>query len=62
MIAIIGTSDRPCWLAEACKILLLLQYASETSNMWSATLHVLMLYRIKLSKSGFESSVWVDWS
>ena len=25
MIAIIGTSDRPCWLAEACKILLLLQ-------------------------------------
>ena len=22
MIAIIGTSDRPCWLAEACKILL----------------------------------------
>ena len=23
MIAIIGTSDRPCWLAEACKILLL---------------------------------------
>ena len=24
MIAIIGTSDRPCWLAEACKILLIL--------------------------------------
>ena len=24
MIAIIGTSDRPCWLAEACNILLLL--------------------------------------
>ena len=24
MIAIIGTSDRPCWLAETCKILLLL--------------------------------------
>ena len=24
MIAIIGTSDRPCWLAEACKNLLLL--------------------------------------
>ena len=24
MIAIIGTSDQPCWLAEACKILLLL--------------------------------------
>ena len=24
MYAIIGTSDRPCWLAEACKILLLL--------------------------------------
>ena len=22
-VAIIGTSDRPCWLAEACKILLL---------------------------------------
>ena len=22
MIAIIGTSDRPCWLAEACKVLL----------------------------------------
>ena len=27
MIAIIGTSDRPCWLAEACKILLLLLLA-----------------------------------
>ena len=27
MIAIIGTSDRPCWLAEACKILLLLLHA-----------------------------------
>ena len=24
MIAIIGTSDQPCWLAEACKQLLLL--------------------------------------
>ena len=24
IIAIIGTSDQPCWLAEACKILLLL--------------------------------------
>ena len=24
MIAIIGISDQPCWLAEACKILLLL--------------------------------------
>ena len=24
MIAMIGTSDQPCWLAEACKILLLL--------------------------------------
>ena len=24
MIAIIGTSDQPCWLAEACKIFLLL--------------------------------------
>ena len=24
MIAMIGTSDRPCWLAEACKIHLLL--------------------------------------
>ena len=24
MTAIIGTSDQPCWLAEACKILLLL--------------------------------------
>ena len=29
MIAIIGTSDQPCWLAEACKIrLLLLVYIS----------------------------------
>ena len=26
MIAIIGTSDQPCWLAEACKILLLLSH------------------------------------
>ncbi len=25
MIAMIGTSDRLCWLAETCKILLLLQ-------------------------------------
>ncbi len=25
MIAIIGTSDRLCWLAETCKILLLLR-------------------------------------
>ena len=25
MIAIIATSDQPCWLAEACKILLLLR-------------------------------------
>ena len=24
---LIGTSDRPCWLAEACKILLLLLLA-----------------------------------
>ena len=26
MIAIIGTSDQPCWLAEACKIFLLLSF------------------------------------
>ena len=24
MVAVIGTSDRPCWQAEACEILLLL--------------------------------------
>ena len=30
MIAIIGTSDRPCWLAEACKILLLLLKADRS--------------------------------
>ena len=28
MIAMIGTSDRPCWMAEACKILLLLHAAT----------------------------------
>ena len=28
MIAIIGTSDQPCWLAEACKPLLLLHIMS----------------------------------
>ena len=28
MIAIIGTSDQPCWLAEACKTLLLLQHSA----------------------------------
>ena len=26
MIAIIGTSDQPCWPAEACKILLLTHF------------------------------------
>ena len=36
MLAMIGTSDRPCWLAEACKILLLTQLSTpvvELSNM-----------------------------
>ncbi len=28
MIAMIGTSDRPCWLAETCKILLLLLHGA----------------------------------
>ena len=33
MIAIIGTSDRPCWLAEACKIILLLLIIYTASTM-----------------------------
>jgi len=34
MIAIIGTSDRLCWLAETCKILLLLLLTVPT-NPWT---------------------------
>ena len=33
MIAIIGTSDRPCWLAEACKILLLLNLVNRLPTL-----------------------------
>ena len=33
MIAMIGTSDRPCWLAEACKILLLLLLLQALFNL-----------------------------
>jgi len=33
MIAMIGTSDRLCWLAETCKILLLLAESSITGPM-----------------------------
>ena len=33
MIAIIGTSDQSCWLAEACKILLLLHVFS-VADLW----------------------------
>ena len=36
MIAMIGTSDRPCWLAEACKILLLLLHNPGRRCDWSA--------------------------
>ena len=32
MIAIIGTSDQPCWLAEACKILLLLALSNHLDS------------------------------
>ena len=28
MIAIVGTSDQPCWLAEACKILLVIRHSA----------------------------------
>ena len=31
MIAKIGTSDQPCWLAEACKILLLLPFRATSA-------------------------------
>ncbi len=36
MIAMIGTSDRLCWLAETCKILLLLLFSCTivTLNMY----------------------------
>ncbi len=33
MIAMIGTSDRLCWLAETCKILLLLQEKREVTQV-----------------------------
>ena len=33
MITIIGTSDRPSWLAEACKILLLLLLQRACTNL-----------------------------
>ncbi len=32
MIAMIGTSDRLCWLAETCKILLLLLQRAELQS------------------------------
>ena len=35
MIAIIGTSDQPCWLAEACKILLLLNTMVTVCKAWA---------------------------
>ena len=48
MIAIIGTSDRPCWLAEACKILLLccsiLRYMG-----WQQRLHAVDSWHLLLS-------------
>ena len=34
MIAIIGTSDRPCWLAEAYKIFLFLLLCSCRLSVW----------------------------
>ncbi len=36
MIAMIGTSDRLCWLAETCKILLLLLYAPKAASLFLA--------------------------
>ena len=33
MIAMIGTSDRLCWLAETCKILLLLLYVQNATGV-----------------------------
>ena len=35
MNCLLGTSDRPCWLAKACKILLLLLLGHDTL-IWSA--------------------------
>ena len=43
MIAIIDTSDRPCWLAEACKILLLLLLHDTRLAMNNGELPDLML-------------------
>ncbi len=34
MIAMIGTSDRLCWLAETCKILLLLLLLLVLLSLW----------------------------
>ena len=37
MIAIIGTSDQPCWLAESCKILLLLLLVTMCVSLFGLT-------------------------
>ena len=49
MIAIIGTSDQPCWLAEACKILLLLLSAGKAGcPQTAANLQALAAYNQRL--------------
>ena len=56
MIAIIGTSDRPCWLAEACKILLLLRRVlfprPLAANRALIFGHCSLLHRSPVSSSG----------
>ena len=44
MIAMVGTSDRPCWLAEICKILLLLLLGDTVTVFRAWTLTSLMLH------------------
>ncbi len=53
MIAMIGTSDRLCWLAETCKILLLLLLSSWR---YSIPLLVISLLVDFLSACGTEAS------
>ena len=55
MIAIIGTSDRPCWLAEACKILLLLLDFRHNFDL-SQTMITLRCGSLFLSSRGYGDS------
>ena len=47
IIAMIGTSDQSCWLAKACKILLLLLLLTRTRAAWQQPLWLLQLNSCK---------------